>query len=95
MAKKNDWLINQMKEIAELKKRLASDVQEVYACFCKVLIDTYGWSGEEVTSLFARTQELWNEICDSEEMWSMVKWCEDTTNFSVVGGSNEDDVQTE
>lgn len=89
----DQWLIQQAKVIAELKKRLGETTQEVYACFCKVLNDNYGWDAEQITALFARTQELWTELCDSKEMSSMVKWCEDTTNFSVIQGEENKDEQ--
>ena len=77
--KKNQWLIEQYKEIerqkAELKKATSNNVPEIYACFAKVLIEEMGNSVEEVTSLFARTQEVWNEIVEHDEVKNMIDWC--------------------
>ena len=83
------WLINQAKEIAILKKRLSKSVQEIYACFCKVLYEEYGWTYEQITAIFARTQEQWNELVDTPDMESMVKWCDEVTDILIAEGEDE------
>lgn len=84
------WLIEQAKQIALLKKRLEETTQEVYACFCKVLYEKYGWNFEQITALFARTEEAWNECIENNTVQNMVAWCEEVTNFSVVEGKDDE-----
>lgn len=83
------WLIHQAKVVAELQKKLQQDTQEIYACFCKVLNDEYGWTYEEITALFARTEETWNECIENDEIENMVAWCEKVTDFSAVEVNDE------
>ena len=88
--KQDKWIIEQATQIAKLKKRLGETTQEVYACFCKVLYEQYGWDFEQITALFARTEEAWNECIENDTIKSMVEWCEKVTDFSVVEGKNDE-----
>lgn len=88
--KHNQYLIEQAKEYERLKRHLEEEtrnlVPTIYACFCKVLIDDYHNSVEEVESLFARTQEVWNELVESGSTQSMIEWCEEITGVELRGG---------
>lgn len=88
--KQNKWLIQQAKEIAILKKQLKEEtVPELYACFCKVLIEDYGKTGDEVEELFKKTEDVWNELVENDEIKHMVDWCEATTGISLRGRKDE------
>lgn len=90
---KNNFLIEQAKQIAEIKKgyqqAIKRNVAEIYACFAKVLIDDYHNTEEEVVSLFARTQEVWNELAESEKIQGMIQWCEEVTGVKLVSDEQE------
>lgn len=96
--KQNQWLINQMKEIerlkAELRKATSQNVPEIYACICKIMIDEYHNSVEDVTELIIRSQGLWNELVENDEVENMVDWCEKTTGVSLRG-EEENERKTE
>lgn len=85
--KKNQWLIEQYKALKlqekELKRVTNENVPEIYACFAKILIDEMGNTAEEVQHLFTRTQELWTELVEHNEVGSMIEWCEKTTGVRL------------
>mgnify|MGYP003313953141 CR=1 FL=1 len=80
---KNKFIIEQHKALEKLRKLTRQNVAEIYSAFCKVLIDE-GKSPEEVTELFNKTQECWNELVANNECESMVKWCEEVTGITLV-----------
>ena len=76
-------------EKARLRWECNNLVPEIYACFCKVLIEDYGKSDDEVNTLFIRTQEVWNELVNKEEISDMISWCEKTTGM-ILSERRED-----
>lgn len=82
---KNNYFINQVKEIERLKMQLKEGITthtaHIYACFCKVLFDSYGWDAEQIAELFSLTDRLWDE--NLERMDSMIDWCEETTGIEI------------
>lgn len=87
MAKKNQWLIEQYKQVERQKRKLKEatkqNVPEIYACFCKVLYEDYHHTPEYIQKLFARTQEVWNELVENDSVERMVEWCEKTTGIDL------------
>lgn len=82
---KNNYFIQQAKEIERIKKELKEAINtntaHIYACFCKVLYDSYGWDDEQIAELFGLTDKLWDENLD--RMDSMIEWCEKTTGIEI------------
>lgn len=82
---KNNYLINQMKEIerikAELQEAINTDTAHIYACFCLALYEHYNWGPDEIEELFCLTNQLWDE--NLERMDSMIEWCEQTTGIEI------------
>lgn len=83
--KNNGYHIQHHRQQAVLKKVTNNNVAEIYACFCKVLIEE-GNSPEDVVNLFAKTQECWNELVANESIADMVRWCEEITNITLSTG---------
>ena len=87
--KKNQWLIEQAKEVERLKKALEkatkNNVPEIYACLCKVLMEKHGVDADGVATIFCETQELWNELVETDQAADMISWCEETTGVSLRG----------
>lgn len=75
--------IEQMKELARLRKKCNQVVPEIYACICKVLFDN-GMDAETIEILFNETTRLWNELVDNDEMSNMIEWCEQTTGICLA-----------
>lgn len=80
---KNNYLIEQHKALARLRKLTNQNVAEIYACFCKVLIED-GNSPEEVAELFSKTQATWQELTERNEIKDMITWCEDVTGVVLA-----------
>jgi len=95
MAKKSkSYLIEQHKALAKLRKLTNDIVPQIYACFCKVLIEN-GNTPEDVAELFNRTQIVWNEITESNEIEDMIKWCEATTGITLATGDSTNEIHEE
>lgn len=80
---KNNYIIEQHKALAKLRKATRQNVAEIYACFCKVLIED-GNTPEEVAELFRKTQDTWNDLVANESISDMVSWCEQVTGVCLV-----------
>lgn len=74
------------KEILTLQKRCKELVPEIYACFCKAMIDE-GYDVETIEKLFTKTQELWNDLVINDEIKGMIDWCEQTTGIELANRS--------
>lgn len=87
MAKKNQWLINQCRQLEQQKKALKqatnTNVSQIYACFAKVLMDDYKHTPDYIEKLFIKTQDLWGQLVDEDKIEDMVDWCEKTTGISL------------
>lgn len=81
--KKNNNNILIARELQKIKNRIKWVVPAVYASFCKVLFEQYGWESDQIEELFKKTDEEW--AASEENDFDMIKWCEDTTGILVAG----------
>lgn len=73
-------------QAARLDKEVSQVVPQVYSCFAKVLIEEKHHTPAYVEKMFIRTQELWDELVQRDEIESMIDWCEQTTGIGLRRG---------
>lgn len=71
------------KLLALMDRKCKEITPEVYACIALALHRKYGWEYEDISDLFAESQEIWNECIQRSE--NMVQMCEMETGIDVVG----------
>lgn len=81
---KNNFLINQYKRLAQ---EINNVTPQVYAGIALTLSRNYGWGSEEISGLFAQSQEIWNECVDSGV--DMIAMCEEETGIECRTGTAE------
>lgn len=90
---KDRWAIEKAKELAKLQNRTRTLVPQIYASFCKVLMDengNYKWDAQQVLDLFIQTQDAWTECANNNEIEGMIKWCEEVTGVELRDGNYKD-----
>lgn len=75
---KNKALMNGVKI---LYKKIQSITPEIYASFALVLSRNYGWTHEQIEELFARSQQLWEEVSNSD--LNMIQMCDEETGIEL------------
>lgn len=90
----NKYLIEQYKqrekERKALKEATMSLVPQIYACFAKVLYEDYKHTPAYIEKMFRRTQEVWDELVETDEMDNMIDWCEQSTGILLRTGSENE-----
>ncbi len=90
---KNNALIEYMKQIEYLKKKIEVDAISFYSCLALCLTDEkYNWSTEQIQDLFADIGCLWQQCVDEDI--DMVEWCLNVANIDVrteITRPNEND----
>ncbi len=95
---KNKWdllmaqeLAKQQKATKHLEQFTKKVVPEIYACFCKILYEDYGWEFETIKELFSRTENAWNENADRID--DMITEVEELTGIKLMSREEYDDAE--
>ena len=70
-----------------LFKRIDQITPNVYSAFALVLAKNYGWEAEQIATLFAETQSLWQDSLDDGR--DMAQICLDELGIDVRAGSDK------
>ena len=70
-----------------LYKRIDQITPNVYSAFARVLAKNYGWEADQIATLFAETQSLWQAYLDDGR--KMVEICYDELGIDVRAGAEQ------
>lgn len=80
---KNNFFLNQVKQF---KKQVVNLTPKIYAGIALALHRKYGWGYKRISTLFAESQDIWNESVVNNT--DVVQMCEDETGISVTNSVN-------
>ena len=88
---KNNYLINQMKQIKKREKELDQNIDvllpSMYAAIALALYRSCGTTPDDIRYIFAESQRIWYESLDKDI--DMIQMCEDETGIEVRNNPNE------
>lgn len=88
---KNNYLINQMKNIKKREKELDQNIDvvlpSVYAAIALALHRSCGTTADDIRYIFAESQRIWYESLEKDI--DMIQMCEDETGIEVRNNPNE------